>query len=39
MWLFLCGGPDLVWSENSCVRSVIEFQEAAEALAGLDIAG
>ena len=30
-------GESPVWSKNSCGRSVIEFQEAAEALAGLDL--
>jgi hypothetical protein len=28
-----------VWSKNSCGRSVIEFQEAAKALTGLDLTG
>jgi hypothetical protein len=30
---------DPVRLKNSCGRSVIEFQEAPEALAGLDLAG
>ena len=28
-----------IWSKYSCSRSVIEFQETAEAFAGLDLAG